>query len=174
MVIITKKPADDLFYMMPVDKNGVVLPITSPDARTQRPLIGARIENAVFFNIHGKPNRDNETPAMLEKVQAFMAAPNYKHFTWSVSGDFNMIPSEFESKLNERGRPPANTFREIVSTGVVTNKKRPGRPGQDMEFDFAVIGGPVAKRNIQVTASIRNEALTTLNPSDHSIVGFNF
>lgn len=56
MAIITKKPASDLFYMMPIDKNGVFLPITDPGARVQRPLIGARIENAVFF-MYVEPNQ---------------------------------------------------------------------------------------------------------------------
>ncbi|CAB3623637.1 endonuclease/exonuclease/phosphatase family protein [Candidatus Williamhamiltonella defendens] len=140
-----------------------------------RPVLGIRINNSVFFSIHPEPTRDrNEAGMLISSIQDYMQE-YHQGRTWMVMGDFNRLPERLDAEIN-RVSPPDNTFRETVSSGRITHPAR--RAGQTgAELDYAVIGGP---SNLSDDIHIQAVLLLSFfqqnridNPSDHIPVKFN-
>lgn len=136
--------------------------------RTNRPVLGIRIANSVFFNMHPEPLRDtrpnsntvrNESATLISIIENYMWE-NYRTHTWMVMGDFNATPDQFRPNLPA----PANSSRvvNILHTGVNTRVSG--------ELDYAVVGGP---RVYQAAINAIVAALITIaHTSDHEPVIF--
>ncbi|BGI51821.1 MAG: cytolethal distending toxin S-CDT [Candidatus Hamiltonella defensa (Ceratovacuna japonica)] len=157
--IITRQRADNIFILPPIYQN-------ERRAYINRPVIGVRLENSVFLNVHGEPIRlRNETPQDIRIIQNYMAR-NHPSLTWALLGDFNRTPAELDSDIN-RMPPPDHTFRQTVSSGEATHIDR-NHPERSAELDYAVVGGPTNSRFDNIIA-----LLILMSVSDHKPVRFN-
>ncbi|WP_157727295.1 toxin [Candidatus Williamhamiltonella defendens] len=161
--IVTRQRAERLFLMTPFDRRRYSI---------NRPVIGAQLEDAVFFNLHAEPNNiRNEASAVVNIIQNYMAN-NYPTLTWAVTGDFNRPNNTINFPTS-----PANTFTHLLSSGQITHPS-PGT-GRSEELDYGFWGGPIAREVsmasiILLTDYIRYQIGRNIpNPSDHLPVKFN-
>ncbi|RXK33846.1 hypothetical protein BBD39_07330 [Arsenophonus endosymbiont of Bemisia tabaci Asia II 3] len=165
IAIVSRQRADEIMIL---PNQTINTPQTAGEAsqnpRTfiNRPVLGIRIANSVFFNIHPEPNRArNEAPILLNMIQNYMDS-YYPNQTWMAMGDFNRTPTELRPDLPAAGN---GRFINILNTGVNTRVSG--------ELDYAVVGGPIANQatiNAIVAAML---AMPVPNPSDHLPVKFN-
>lgn len=163
--IITRQRADNIFFTAPIYTN-------QRRTNINRPIIGIRLENAVFFNVHAAPDRGgrNEAGSAVNIIRDYMAMNSPNH-TWAMIGDFNRIPSELNSEILS-STPPMQTFIENVHTGESTHESP--NPSSSRELDYGVLGGSASHSDHHVSAIIALYLLQlSMNPSDHKPVKFN-
>lgn len=106
----------------------------------RRPVIGIRIGDDYFFNLHAGAHRNNEAPAQVIAIEQYMAniingtprtAAN-PNANWMIMGDFNREPVDLENHLPV---PPPGTQRRIIYNG------RSATQTSGRELDYAVAGG---------------------------------
>ncbi|CAB3623624.1 Putative cytolethal distending toxin nuclease subunit CdtB [Bacteriophage APSE-7] len=165
MAIVSRQRADEIIIL---PNQTINTPATAEEAEQDprnfinRPVLGIRIANSVFFNIHPEPNRTrNEAPLLLNMIQNYMDS-YYPNQTWMAMGDFNRTPAQLRPYIPAAGN---SRFINILNTGVNTRVSG--------ELDYAVVGGPSVNQAAinAIVASLL--AMTVANPSDHKPVRFN-
>ncbi|CAB3775433.1 Putative cytolethal distending toxin nuclease subunit CdtB [Bacteriophage APSE-7] len=176
MAIISRQRADEII-IFPNHIAG--LPDnydTQPESRREnrisinRPVLGIRIDNSVFFTMHPEPRRDtrpnsnivrNESAMLISFIESYMNSYHPTR-TWMVMSDFNATPEQLGNNLPTAGN---GRFIDILNTGVNTRVSG--------ELDYAVVGGPSVNQAAinAIVASLL--AMTVANPSDHKPVRFN-
>ncbi len=118
LAIVSRIKADEI----------IILP---PPTVASRPLIGIRIGNDVFFNIHALANGGVDAPAIINSV--FDRFRNMPNITWMILGDFNRSPESLRGTLGLETRvrvtflaPPAPTQRSggTLDWAIVGNSAR--------------------------------------------------
>ncbi|MEG0197157.1 MAG: cytolethal distending toxin subunit B family protein [Acinetobacter sp.] len=150
LAIVTNRRADQI----------IVLP---PPTVVSRPIIGMRLGNDVFFTAHATANGGRDAPALVNSVFEFFdrqTDPVLQAANWMIAGDFNRLPSNLLSALDERVQTRTNFLSPDdptqVSGGVL---------------DYAITGNVVGA----VTTALQATLMFGLFPghaSDHFPVFF--
>lgn len=146
LAIVSRTRADEI----------IILP---PPTAVSRPIIGIRIANDAFMNIHALASGGGDSAALINSVaDRFRAHPE---ITWMVMGDFNANPERVQLNLSLQTRarleflaPPSSTQR---SGGVL---------------DWAVVGSQRGRVGTALAAVLMLANLRTHIVSDHFPVNF--
>lgn len=148
LAIVSRYQANEVF----------VLPPNPPNHPTRRPVLGIRINESAFFNIHAAAiSGGNEAPEQVISIESSMRnQPNVS--SWMILGDFNRSPDSLIRSTIFRDHPTNNHFtRQVVYD-------RTGAPTQQSGniLDYAIVG---AARYIPRILTMA--ALMHLVDSDH-------
>ncbi|TQR31885.1 cytolethal distending toxin subunit B family protein [Campylobacter sp. MIT 99-7217] len=135
----------------------IILP---PPSVVSRPIIGIRIGNDVFFNIHALANGGVDAPAIVNSV--FNRFRNMPNITWTIMGDFNRSPESVREALSLETRIRIT----VLAPGAATQ-----RSGGTL--DWAIVGnsaGGIAETALVAVLMLAN--LRTHLVSDHFPVNF--
>lgn len=165
MAIISRQRAGEI-VLIPSEVRHTPIDAASENYQSRtfinRPVLGIRIANSVFFNIHPEPNRTrNEAPELINVIQNYMET-YYPDQTWMVMGDFNRTPAQLRSDL-----PSANNGRFIDIMNSGQNTRSSG------ELDYSIVGGPAIHRTAIIAIVAQLLQMQVPNPSDHKPVRFN-
>lgn len=165
MAIISRQRAGEIVIIPPEVRHSSTNAAAEnyqPRTFINRPVIGIRIANSVFCNIHPEPNRtSNEAPELINIIQQYM----WNFFpdqTWMVLGDFNRRPDQLRSHLTQAN---AGRFIDIIHSGQMTRSSG--------ELDYGIVGGPVIHRTAFSGIVAQLLQMQVANPSDHKPVRFN-
>lgn len=139
MVIISREPAQQLFILPMIGSDQQFL--TPEDSRyyINRPVIGIRIDDAVFFNVHAEPSDvNNEVVGIINQITDDMIL-RFPTVSWILMGDFNrdddvLFLADFESNS------PNIINRDLIRTLEPTRQLRQGQSGTSTlrRLDYAV------------------------------------
>ena len=146
LAIVSRTRADEI----------IILP---PPTTFSRPIIGIRIGNEAFMNIHAIASGGGDSAAFITAVaEHFRPRPD---ITWMVMGDFNANPERVQLNLRLETRlmlefiaPPSSTQR---SGGVL---------------DWAVVGSQRGRVSTALAAVLMLANFRTHIVSDHFPVNF--
>ncbi|TKX31240.1 cytolethal distending toxin subunit B family protein [Campylobacter estrildidarum] len=149
MAIVTRTRADEV----------IVLP---PPTVASRPIIGIRICNDVFLNIHALARGGNDAGAIVTAVD--MHFRNLPDINWMIMGDFNRNPDQLTPLLD----PDLRRRIRIVSPPSFTQTS-------GNTIDYAITGNSnqaAAYRPPFITAVLALAGIRTFLASDHFPVNF--
>ncbi|KEA45884.1 cytolethal distending toxin subunit B family protein [Campylobacter mucosalis] len=147
LAIVSRMIADEI----------IILP---PPSVASRPIIGIRIDNDVFFNIHALANGGTDVPAIVNSV--FDHFRNRPEITWTILGDFNRSPDSLLASLGLEVR----TRTWILNPNAPTQ-----RSGGTL--DYAIVGNSSGRIiTTALTAVLMLANLRTHLVSDHFPVNF--
>lgn len=124
LAILSRHKAHKLFLLPMVDSKGESVEPT--DEGTHSPLMGLRIESALFLNFHSEDRDDTATKstAVVNRITN-ITATHYPTLTWVLMGDFDQTPANLAEALAHLPGPPADIFRRVVATGAATRVPQP-------------------------------------------------
>lgn len=131
-----------------------------PPTTASRPMIGIRLGNDVFVNIHALANGGIDAPAAINSV--FETFRNRPEITWTIMGDFNRSPDSVREALRLEPRIRLNFLAPPAAT------QRSGGT-----LDWAVVGnssGDLVQTALVAVLMLAN--LRTHLVSDHFPVNF--
>ncbi|MDL0088630.1 cytolethal distending toxin subunit B family protein [Campylobacter gastrosuis] len=122
LAIASRRQADEVFLLPP--------PTTA-----SRPMLGIRINNDAFFNIHALATGGPDASAIVHNIDLFFqSSPTLANTNWIIMGDFNREPGEllssFELALRLRTRIITNnaitqiSARRTLDYAIVGNSNR--------------------------------------------------
>lgn len=158
LAIVSGSQADEVFV---ISQNTV-----APDV--SRPVIGIRIGNDVFFNIHALASGGGDATALVTAVHDnFLSRTN---FNWIIAGDFNRDPASLLAGLDTR---IANHTR-IITQNSATHFSG---SGANRILDYAVVGRSSADTRARlalptITALLMTASMRSHLSSDHFPVRF--
>lgn len=123
-----------------------------------RPALGIRIENSIFFTIHPEPHMGrNEASTLINGIQTYVTEYDTALPTWMIMGDFNNIPNQIQNLNDIQG-----IERRLLSQDYATHHRS--------VLDYAFAGGPVHLANI--LAGLFARRIDNLHGSDHYPIQF--
>lgn len=136
-------------------------------ADVSRPVIGIRIGNDVFFNIHALASGGGDATALVTAVHdAFITRPE---LSWIIAGDFNRDPASLQSGLDTR----ITNHIHIVTQNSATHFSR---GAANRILDYAVVGRSSSDRRTlalpAITALLMAASVRSHLASDHVPVRF--
>lgn len=149
VAIVSRQRADEVF----------VIP---PPTTLSRPIIGIRLGDSAFFNVHALARGGNDAGALVTAVDMFFR--NMPNISWMVAGDFNREPNMLLNLLDMDLRRRVN----VVFPPSFTQAS--GRV-----LDYAVTGSSnrqVAYIPPPLVAVLMLAGLRTYLASDHFPVNF--
>ena len=121
LAIVSARQADEVFVI----RQETIAPQVS------RPVIGIRLGNDVFFNIHALASGGGDATALVTAVHDhFLDSPN---LNWMIAGDFNRDPASLLSGLDTR----ITNHTRIVTQNSATHFSR---GAANRILDYAVVG----------------------------------
>lgn len=147
LAIVSRQRADEV----------IVLP---PPSVASRPIIGIRLGNDVFFNIHALANGGTDVPAIVNSV--FSRFTNEPQTTWMIMGDFNRSP-DISAIIELQIR---------VRMSIIATNQSTQRSGGNL--DWAIVGNSAGSTllNPALSAVLMLANLRTHIVSDHFPVNF--
>lgn len=97
-----------------------------------RPVIGIRVGDSYYFNMHAGAHPNNEAPDQVRAIEHYMVnnvLNNNRNANWMIMGDFNRIPGILINSLSL----PIGFRREILNSRQPTHSS-------GFELDYAVGG----------------------------------
>ena len=157
LAIVSDRRADEVFVI----SQSTIAPQTS------RPVLGIRIGNDVFFNIHALASGGGDAAALVTAVHDnFINMPQYN---WLIAGDFNRDPANLQAGVDTR---ITNHIR-IAAPNSATHF---GARGANRTLDYAVIGRSSESRSAlslpPIVALIMVANIRAHLASDHTPVHF--
>lgn len=153
--IVSRYRADDIY----------VLPAEPATSSTRRPILGIRIGNSAFFNIHAAAiGGGNEAPEQVIAVENAMRNHINNVSSWMILGDYNRSPNSLILS-SAFGRNPTNNH---FTRQVAYDRSRIATQQSGNILDYAIIG---ASRFILIDL-VRATVMHNIH-SDHYAVRFN-
>lgn len=151
MAIISRRPAHEVLIIGPIDG-------------ARRPVLGIRLGNDYFFDIHAGAHGNNEALAAIVEIERQMSVILLDNpmATWVTMGDFNRNGRQIVTLLRNV-TPPANVERGF---SIPPRDTQTSPNGSSRILDFAVTGAGL-NRNVQLIAQSSDRI-----PSDHNLVPF--
>lgn len=150
--IVSRYAANEIF----------VLPPNPPNSTTRRPVLGIRINQSAFFNVHAAAiGGGNEVPEHVISIEnAMRNEPDVS--TWMILGDYNRSPNSLATSIPFTNNPTNNHY----TRQIVTNEEGRATQQSGNILDYAVIGASNYISRVLMVAHIMNIR------SDHSAVIF--
>lgn len=145
--IVSRQMADEV----------IVLP---PPTTASRPIVGIRIRNEVFFNIHALSPGGNDAGAIVTAVD--MHFRNMSNINWMIAGDFNREPLDTLGLLDRDLLRRVSVF--FPSSFTQTTSER--------TIDYAIVGNANIQTPPLLSAVLMFAGLRTFLASDHYPVNF--
>ncbi|CAB4327915.1 Putative cytolethal distending toxin nuclease subunit CdtB [Bacteriophage APSE-7] len=148
LAIVSRYQAHELFLLPPIP----------PEHPTRRPILGIRINESAFFNIHaGAIGGANEAPMHVINIENTMLHhPDVS--SWVILGDFNRSPRSLINSDLFRDHPTNNHFtRQVVYDRTETPTQQSGNI-----LDYAIVGA-----NHHIPRILAIATLMHLVNSDH-------
>ena len=152
LAIVSRKAAEEIFVF---------------EALERRPVIGIRINNDYFFNLHAGAHPYNEAALMINAIEMYMSCnvlPRIPSATWMIMGDFNREPFRGPDALYRSLIPVSGIEHRLINTNETTHTG--GR-----ELDYALLGGGFGAAHNTGPAFFSIATLTN-HMSDHVGVRF--
>lgn len=156
MVVISREPARELYILPMIGSDQARL--TSEDERyyINRPVIGIRIDDAVFLNIHAEPSSEkNEAVGIINEITDSMARIR-PSLSWILMGDFNRDDNVL-TLADISSISPNFISREIIRTGQPTRQLRVGQNNNNRalrELDYAIAMFPAGISSHKLVAQL--------------------
>ena len=152
LAIVSRTQADEV----------IVLP---PPTVASRPLIGIRIGNDVFFNVHALANNGTDAAAAVTSVDMFATTRGIANLNWMVAGDFNREPLDTLTGLDRDLRRRVALFFPPSFTQTTSQRT----------IDYAITGNSNTQTTYAIpslSAVLMFAGLRTYLASDHFPVNF--
>ncbi|AJC93148.1 cytolethal distending toxin, subunit CdtB [Campylobacter subantarcticus LMG 24377] len=145
--IVSRRMADEV----------IILP--SPTVAS-RPIIGIRIGDDVFFNVHALSPGGNDAGAIVTAVD--MHFRNMSNVNWMIAGDFNREPLDTLRLLDRDLLRRVNVFFPPSFTQTTSGRT----------IDYAIVGNAMRQTPPLLSAVLMFAGLRTFLASDHYPVNF--
>ena len=158
LAIVSGRQADEVFVI----SQNTIAPEVS------RPVIGIRLGNDVFFNIHALARGGGDAAALVTAVHdRFVDQPN---LNWLIAGDFNRDPANLLSGLDTR----ITNHTRIVTQNSATHFSM---GAANRILDYAIVGRSSSETRTRlalpaITALLMAASVRSHLSSDHFPVRF--